>query len=207
MQKSDLKTRITTTRKAHINAELRLLRTNNFVKFINIYYAVWLATLSIYSVLNPSVYLSVILAIYSVALTIAIIFLSTKNYGERALAFKTSYLALGRLANKFPDTLTDSQSRKLNEDYVKLLSECENHLPIDYYSAMIEIERRDKLDKKNKSKENSGELEFTTARLTSAQRFAAHFRCAYMHLGAAFLLILPIFTRCLVPMLTWITSV
>jgi len=114
MDKQRLGRKIYITYKARINAAERLKQTESFIQGLNVYYSLLLIALSVYSVNSPTNQLSIILTIMSVIVTVTIVYLTAKRYGERGKDLKNNYISLGRLYD-FLDIEGDA-------DYFKILA-------------------------------------------------------------------------------------
>jgi len=134
------------TYKTRINAAERLRSTNSFIQGINIYYSIFLTILSIYSVKTLSGELSLIITVYSVAVTVTIVYLAAQNYGERAKSLKNNYVEIHKVYCKLREGLTSGELDSICAEYDSLISLSENHIQFDYYKAMIAMpEERSKL--------------------------------------------------------------
>lgn len=152
MDRANLARRMYITYKARINAAERLKKTNGFIQGLNIYYSLFLTTLSIYSVSAGSQKLSLVITIYSVVVTVTIVFLAAQNYGERAKSLKNNYVSIYSLYNKINENLQEENLEKISNDYSQLIDSSENHLEYDYYKACIAmVDEKEKLSTQQKS--------------------------------------------------------
>lgn len=139
MDKTALARRIYITYKSRINAAERMKKTNNFIQGINIYYSLFLTVLSIYSVNAGTQKLSLIITIYSVVVTVTIVYLAAQNYGERAKSLKNNYVAIIKLKNSIKDNMTDDELQKISDAYDDLIDCSENHTEYDFFKAIMAI--------------------------------------------------------------------
>ena len=139
MDKSEFSRKVYITYKSRINAAERLKNTEKFVQGINIYYSIFLTVLAIYSFSNNSERLSLMITIFSVIVTITIVYLASQKYGERAKSLKNNYIALSRLYACIEQNTSEKQLDSFMDDYRNLLDSSENHSEYDYYKAMISI--------------------------------------------------------------------
>ncbi len=140
MDKKVLTRRMYITYKSRINAAERLKKTNNFIQGINIYYSLFLTTMSIYSVNFGTPKLSLIITVYSVIITVTIVFLAAQNYGERAKSLKNNYVAISNLQNQLKEDMQQEQIQEISNEYDELIKNSENHSEYDYRKAIINIE-------------------------------------------------------------------
>lgn len=144
------------TYKSRINAAERLKRTNAFIQGINIYYSLFLTVLSIYSISTGTQRLSLVITVYSVVVTVTIVFLAAQNYGERAKSLKNNYVAIFKLYNKIYDGMSQNELRAICEEYDQLIDSSENHMEYDYFKACKGIpEEKPKLSIRQKIVLNS----------------------------------------------------
>lgn len=176
------------TYKARINASERLKKTNAFIQGLNIYYSLFLTVLSIYSISTGTQKLSLVITVYSVVVTVTIVFLAAQNYGERAKSLKNNYVAICKLYNKIDDTISQDELHAICEEYNQLIDSSENHSEYDFFKACMGIpEEREKLSKRQKFLQN------------------------FIYYGSIFLkfflIMLPFMLRYVVVVLEWLTKI
>lgn len=137
MDKTALARRIYITYKSRINAAERMKKTNSFIQGINIYYSLFLTVLSIYGVNAGTQKLSLIITVYSVVVTVTIVYLAAQNYGERAKNLKSNYVAIFKLRNSIKDNMSDDELQKISDAYDDLIDCSENHTEYDYFKAVM----------------------------------------------------------------------
>lgn len=150
MDRETFKRKVYITYRCRIITAERLKRTESFIQGLNIYYSLCLTAFSIYSIYNSTARLSIILTIASVMVTVSIVFLSTKRYGERSKGLKNNYISLDKL---YRDILNAEQNQlaDLEDQYTSLLNDSENHNKFDYYAAIIDMEdEKEKISKKKR---------------------------------------------------------
>jgi len=147
--KQRLDDRIWITRKSRINASERLLKTANFINFVNVYYSIFLILLSLISIspyVDNSGILSYVSLAGSITLTISIVYASSLGYKERSAALKQNYIALQSLLNglQFINGDDEKEIQRIQQDYNELLNNVENHKVIDYLNLLRTGEVKDK---------------------------------------------------------------
>lgn len=146
---NSLKTSIWITRKARINASERLLSLEKFIQYINIYYSCFLCVLSVYGLTVSKDKIGLISAILSIILTIFIVYLNSQKFGERAQQLKINYIALQELYFIL-DNLDEENLENLEKyqnEYTKLLANCENHSTYDYYRILLNEKKIETISK------------------------------------------------------------
>ena len=140
--KDKLANKIWITRKNHICASERLLKSAAYVEFVNVYYSVVLILFSLLSVSpfaeGKGILISYISLSGSIALTVSIIFANSLNYRQRALALKQSYISLQLLLAELEESsnLNNVKLLEIEDKYAKLLSAVENHQYIDFVNVV-----------------------------------------------------------------------
>lgn len=131
--KEKLERNVWITRKCRINASERLLRSAKFVEFLNVYYSIFVITLSLLSEHNDQFSLASI--VLSIALTISIVYANTTGLRDRSTALKQNYIDLQVLLDQLFFTEADETDKVLaiSDKYAELLKLSENHLSIDLY--------------------------------------------------------------------------
>lgn len=147
--KQRLDDRIWITRKSRINASERLLKTANFIDFVNVYYSIFLILLSLISIspyVDNSGILSYVSLAGSITLTISIVYASSLGYKERSAALKQNYIALQSLLNglQFIKGDDEKEIQRIQQDYNELLNNVENHKVIDYLNLLRTGDVKDK---------------------------------------------------------------
>lgn len=135
------------TRLNRIHASNRLLGTEQFVQYINIYYSCAAAVITILSLKYPDSSFSIASAIMTVALAISIVYLNAQKYGSRAQQLQMNYLALHQLRFDIENVERENDYGKLKElenKYVHLLQTSENHIEHDYRKTLWLDDRKHK---------------------------------------------------------------
>ena len=141
-EKEKLKANIWLTRKNRICASERLLRSANYVEFINVYYSIVVILFSLLGVSpflkNRADEISYMSIAGSVALTISIIFANSLKYRQRALDLKKNYIDLQFLLAELSTLNIDNREKflEMEKKYVSLLDIVENHQPIDFVNVI-----------------------------------------------------------------------
>ena len=151
------------------------------------YYSLCLTAFSIYSVNNSTTKLSIVLTIASVLVTVSIVFLSTKRYGERSKELKNNYLELDRLYRKLSIVDTTEKLDDFSEQYTNLLNSSENHSEYDYYLAILQMKDE---------KETLNKKEIQTFYLIKISRFIL----------SVILLLIPFFLKYVADVIGWIVN-
>lgn len=133
--KEKLERNIWITRKCRINASERLLSSAKFIEFLNIYYSVFIITLSLFSFLKHNDQFSFVSIVLSIALTISIVYANTTGLRERSAALKQNYIDLQVLLDQlsYINASETDEVLAINCKYAELLKLSENHLNIDLY--------------------------------------------------------------------------
>ena len=139
MDRAALSRKMYITYKSRINASERLKKTNSFIQGINIYYSLFLTALSIFNVSSGTTKLSLVITVYSVVVTVTIVFLAAQNYGERAKSLKNNYVAISKLCNRIQSDIQEDDIQKISDEYNKLIDSSENHTEYDYSKACMGI--------------------------------------------------------------------
>lgn len=136
---TELKDKVWMTRKARINASQRLICLEKFIQYVNIYYSCFLCILSIYGLTTTNDKIGIISTILSVILTISIVYLNSQKFGDRAQQLKNNYISLQKLLFRLDnlDGNITCDLTKLQDEYIDLLSNCENHSNSDYYKIQL----------------------------------------------------------------------
>lgn len=134
------------TKKSRMNAEKRLISNANFLNIANIYYSVFIAIISIISIVTDNTVYSLVSVILSVTLTITISFASSLSYKERAEKMKKNYIDINKLEIQLKYTNENDELKKIELEYNNLLNNVENHIEFDYFKA--KINNNEKLNKK-----------------------------------------------------------
>lgn len=141
----DLKQKIWITRKSRINAEKRLINQEKLIQYLNIWYAITLSGISLYSlVYDVGKNISIISVILSFGITISLIYFSNQNWSIRAENMKRNYINLQSIYLEL-DSEEDIDNKKLKEfqnKYIEILNSCENHKEIDYYEVMKDKDKK-----------------------------------------------------------------
>ena len=126
--KEKLERNIWITRKCRINASERLLKSAKFVEFLNVYYSIFVITLSLLSLIQHNDQFSFASIVLSIALTISIVYANTTGLRDRSTVLKQNYIDLQVLL----DQLFYIEAT-VSDKYAELLKLSENHLSIDLY--------------------------------------------------------------------------
>ena len=92
--KEKLERNIWITRKCRINASERLLKSAKFVEFLNVYYSIFVITLSLLSLIQHNDQFSFASIVLSIALTISIVYANTTGLRDRSTVLKQNYIDL-----------------------------------------------------------------------------------------------------------------
>lgn len=133
--KEKLERNIWITRKCRINSSERLLRSAKFVEFLNVYYSIFVITLSLLSLIEHNDQFSLASIVLSIALTISIVYANTTGLRDRSTALKQNYIDLQVLLDQLFYIKADETEKVLaiSDKYAELLKLSENHLSIDLY--------------------------------------------------------------------------
>lgn len=133
--KEKLERNIWITRKCRINASDRLLFSAKFVEFLNVYYSIFVISLSLLSLIKHNDQFSFASIVLSIALTISIIYANTTGLRDRSTALKQNYIDLEVLLDQLFYINADETEKVLaiNRKYAELLKLSENHLVVDLY--------------------------------------------------------------------------
>ena len=137
--KEKLENNIWITRKCRINASERLLKSAKFVEFLNVYYSIFVITLSLLSLIEKNDHFSFASTVLSIALTISIVYANATGLRDRSLALKNNYIDLQKLLDQL-SYIEDTETEKIlaiSREYAELLKSTENHLNIDLYNVKI----------------------------------------------------------------------
>lgn len=135
MLKEKLDRNIWITRKCRINASDRLLKDAKYIEFLNVYYSIFVITLSLLSFVEQDSQYSFASIVCSIALTISIIYANATGLRERSEKLKQNYIDLQILLDQL-SLINDDEEEKIlaiNEKYAELLKSTENHLEVDYF--------------------------------------------------------------------------
>ena len=92
--KEKLERNIWITRKCRINASERLLKSAKFVELLNVYYSIFVITLSLISLIEHNDQFSFASIVLSIALTISIVYANATGLRDRSTALKQNYIDL-----------------------------------------------------------------------------------------------------------------
>lgn len=153
----ELKRKVNLTRISRLHASKRLRGNQSFYQKIVVYYSILIASLSIWFIRfgvnnEPELgsLLSNMLLVASISLTFFSMFISIKNYQERAFRMESSQLELGKLLNDIERAYvlkeqTLEEVKKLQRKYENILIRVENHEDIDYWLTKTELFERNSL--------------------------------------------------------------
>ncbi|WP_323813406.1 SLATT domain-containing protein [Cellvibrio sp. NN19] len=133
------------TRKAKIHAEKRILSNAFQAQILLLWYSFFGVAVSIYYLKTSSQednVSGIAWVIYSVLVLCISGFINGLSFKERAGLIKECYETLNNIYRrvKHYESLNspDLSTEKFSEEYEQILGVCENHLTIDYYSALCE---------------------------------------------------------------------
>lgn len=135
---SELANKIWWTKKTRIKTEKRLLNLNFFSQFLVLWYSIFLAGYSIYSLVSPAEANkeSAIMTSLSISVMVVTIFISSMNFKGRSLLVKECYEQLGLMYFKAKNN--DKNDIDLESEYKDILSISENHIDQDFCCAVVE---------------------------------------------------------------------
>lgn len=137
------------TRKARIEAATRLERNDLLSQIYINYYSVFIVALSIWDLYKTDTNLSIHLVIGALLVLCTSIFISARNFKERALNTKNCYIKLDELYRKAEQlenrssNVRKSDWKQLEADYEQLLLLSENHSIFDYLSFKHKLSKHD----------------------------------------------------------------
>lgn len=135
--KLKLTKRIWITKKARMNAEARLVKTNGFLQFIIVYYSAWVIGVSLMTIFIPKDWLNFVSIVASIMLSFASIYLPSQRYTERAKSLKKNYTNLSKLEIELElledESLTSESIKCISDNYQDVIFQAENHKEIDFY--------------------------------------------------------------------------
>lgn len=129
---------IWTTKTSRINAERRLLRKENFIQGINIYYSCVCICFSIVTLIKEDQDLSIMTLFITIALLMAILYSNSQKNLEHARDYKKNYIDITELEFelKHIDCNDDVKIQDIEKRYCELLAANSNHLEFDYYCTV-----------------------------------------------------------------------
>lgn len=132
------------TKKSRIQASQRLLLVDLHSQLILIWYAVFSVSASIYLLKfdHAKEYTDILLIIYSILVLCASLFISGRNFKQRAMLLKQCVEKLGHLYIQAKQAQKESKEEILNNisrEYHEVLSVSENHSDSDYKRAVLEL--------------------------------------------------------------------
>lgn len=140
MNVATLKDQIWTTRISRVNAERRLIRKENFIQAINIYYSCATIIFSILSILehNKS-QLGIVTTFMSICLLVVILYTNSQRYLDHARDYRTNYAALQKLEFKLERSdINEDEIEKIQMEYCDLIDCAWNHTQFDYYCTIYQ---------------------------------------------------------------------
>lgn len=143
-QLESLSNKIWITRKSRIRAEDRLRKNDFLTQLLVNYYTLIVVGLSIWTLYDSShaQLISVLLIIASVLLFGLSIFLTSRDFRGRSLAFKDCYIKLDELYNEtellkaISVNLSPQKINELQKKYNDIIYSVENHTSIDYFGVL-----------------------------------------------------------------------
>lgn len=148
---------VSLTRRNRINASNRLLKKEEFVQNINIYYSCLASVVTVLSLIYTGRSFGVASAILTVILAISIVYLNAQKYGDRAQQLKTNYIALQQLAFEIKEEQRKNQIasiKKFSDRYIELLQTSENHIHQDHLQT---LHLQDVVEKKKMKEQKDSE--------------------------------------------------
>ncbi len=137
-----LQNQIWTTRISRVNAERRLVKKENFIQFINIYYSCATIIFSILPAANSTSELGFVTTCMSICLLITILYTSTQRYMDHAREYRTNYTKLQWLEMQLnQENITDETVLDIQKEYCELMDSAWNHTPYDYYCTICESKK------------------------------------------------------------------
>lgn len=134
-----LQDQIWITRVSRINAERRLIWKSIIVQVINIYYSCAVVFFAILSLIRHDDNLSLISIFISIALLVAILYLTSLRYSENAREYRKNYTSIQRLEFEL-NHIKSSEDKKIQEienRFCILLDSSSNHSSFDYTWALL----------------------------------------------------------------------
>ena len=135
------------TKKSRINASQRLLDNYWFTQFVTAMYSILLIILTLLS-LDPTDTKSKLLLCASITLAVFTVYGIAKNYQERHIRMKDNYIKISNIESQlkavqcnFPED--EMKVSGIIKSYEALMSEVENHLPVDYLPVKKSTEEED----------------------------------------------------------------
>ena len=129
------------TRISRIETERRLLANLFHSELILVWYSFFSVAIAIWSINTNSNLSDKYWVSFSVLTLACSLYINAQSYKERALKIKDCYEKLDLLyitvSHAEKNHITDSSYSDLNNQYLQILDQCENHLPYDYHTAMI----------------------------------------------------------------------
>ncbi|MEJ8305012.1 SLATT domain-containing protein, partial [Saccharibacillus sacchari] len=143
-QLESLSNKIWITRKSRIRAEDRLRKNDFLTQILVNYYTLIVVGLSIWTLYDNShaQLISVLLIIASVLLFGLSIFLTSRDFRGRSLAFKDCYIKLDELYNEtellkaISVNLSPQKINELQKKYNDIIYSVENHTSVDYFGVL-----------------------------------------------------------------------
>lgn len=134
-----LKDQIWTTRVSRINAERRLIKKEQFIQGINIYYSCVTIIFSILSLINGDNNLSLITTFMSICLLVTILYLNAERYLDHARDYRSNYTALHKLEMRLEkENITSKEIEDIRLEYCELLDSAWNHITYDYCCTVFQ---------------------------------------------------------------------
>ena len=128
------------TRISRIHSEKRLLEKENFCRFLNVYYSFLTIVLSILSFVKKDDLLCLLAIFTSIFLLIAILYLDSLKFYERARNYRNNYTSLYNLEFVLQHSthLETEGLLSIEKQYCDLLNSNSNHTTFDYYCALAD---------------------------------------------------------------------
>ena len=134
----NLANKIWWTKKTRIKTEKRLLSLNFYSQLLVLWYSVFLAGYSVYSLVEPvnGSKESAVMTALSISVMVVTIFISSMNFKGRSLLIKECYEQLGLIYAK---AISNRYNKvNLETEYKDILSISENHIDLDFCCAVVE---------------------------------------------------------------------
>lgn len=136
MDKDKFRDIIWVTRISRVHAETRLLKKNNFIQGINIYYSCATIIFSILTLLYNNIALSLFSVFMTLSLLVTIVYLNSLKYSETARDYRANYTSLYKLELELNREVDMDRLCEIENEYCDLLDTSCNHINFDYYCAV-----------------------------------------------------------------------
>lgn len=126
------------TRYSRIHAEKRLIRKQQLVELINLYYSLFTIIVSIISYIQNDKNLSLATIFLTICLFSTILYINSQNYAELAYQYRDNYTRIHELELQLSHIVDakDSRLEIIEKNYCSLLRESANHTDYDLYCVI-----------------------------------------------------------------------